>query len=186
VDEHREPVGEDAGGDPLLAVEELAEGVFAVEDDVAHHEHRPRIAEDLYRDVDRTARISPDAPHETTISEITCVSQVISDMVSRMIRFLVLYPQPTDAPAFDRHYHQTHLPLAKQLPGLRSYKTSRNPATVRGEERYYLVAELEWDDMTALQADFRSPLGEELSRDVDQLAELCPGIQSMVYELEAR
>ncbi len=103
-----------------------------------------------------------------------------------MIRFLVLYPQPTDAPAFERHYHEIHLPLAKQLPGLRSYTTSRDPSTIRGGERYYLIAELEWGDMAALQADFRSQLGQELSRDVDKLAELCPGIQSMVYELQAQ
>ncbi len=103
-----------------------------------------------------------------------------------MIRFLVLYPQPTDTCAFDHHYHEIHLPLAKRLPGLRGYMTSRSTSRVRGEESYYLIAELQWDDMSALQADFGSPLGQELSRDVDQLAQLCPGIQSMVYELEAR
>ena len=102
-----------------------------------------------------------------------------------MIRFLVIYPEPTDPVTFDRHYHEVHLPLARQLPGLRSYKVSRNtPSSIRGDGSYYLVAELEWDDMDTLRANFASPLGQELARDVDRLAELCPGIQSMVYELQ--
>jgi uncharacterized protein (TIGR02118 family) len=36
-----------------------------------------------------------------------------------MIRFLVLYRQPSDVAAFERHYLGVHVPLAKQLPGLR-------------------------------------------------------------------
>jgi uncharacterized protein (TIGR02118 family) len=101
-----------------------------------------------------------------------------------MIRFLVLYPDPTDTEAFDRHYFETHVPLAKRLPGLRSYDFSRTPQQIRGTEHYYIVAELAWDDMASLRQDFASPLGQELTRDVDQLAELCPGIQSMVYAPE--
>jgi hypothetical protein len=57
---------------------------------------------------------------------------------------------------------------------------------VRGPEPYYLVAELDRDDMASLQRDFASPLGQETARDVDQLAEFCPGIHSMIYELEAQ
>ncbi|MCA1835017.1 MAG: EthD family reductase [Actinobacteria bacterium] len=102
-----------------------------------------------------------------------------------MIRFLVLYPRPTDLAAFERHYRDVHIPLTKKLPGLRSYKTSRSAVAIRGPEPYYLIAELEWDDMASLQRDFASPLGRETARDVDRLAELCPGIHSMVYELEA-
>lgn len=102
-----------------------------------------------------------------------------------MIRFLVMYPAPTDPEAFDRHYYAVHLPLARQLPGLRSYNVSRNPpAPIRGEGAFHLVAELEYDDMDTLRNNFASPLGQQLAQDVDHLAELCPGIQSMVYELE--
>ncbi len=101
-----------------------------------------------------------------------------------MIRFLVLYPQPTDPVAFDRHYFDTHLPLAKQLPGLLSYTVSRTPSQIRGNELYYLVAYLDWEDMATLRENFASPLGQALTEDVDKLAQLCPGIQSMVCELE--
>ena len=102
-----------------------------------------------------------------------------------MVHFFVAYEQPSDVAAFERHYFDVHVPLAKRLPGLRSYSISRNPMTVRGVEPSYLVALLEWDDMDSLRQDFASPLGQQMSRDVDHLATLCPGIRSTVFELEA-
>ena len=101
-----------------------------------------------------------------------------------MVHFFVAYEQPSDVAAFDRHYFDVHVPLAKRLPGLRRYSISRNPTIVRGPEPYHLVALLEWDDMDSLRQDFASPLGREMTRDVDHLATLCPGIRSTVFELE--
>ena len=101
-----------------------------------------------------------------------------------MVRFLVLYPPPTDAEAFDKHYFEVHVPLAKQLPGLRRYTVSRTPSRVRGPGPYYLVTALDWDDMDSLRQDFGSPLGQETARDADKLAEWCPAIHSMIFELE--
>lgn len=100
-----------------------------------------------------------------------------------MVRFFVAYEQPSDVAAFDRHYFDVHVPLAKRLPGLRRYSVSRNPTPVRCPKPY-LVALLEWDDMNALRQDFSSALGQEMSRDVDHLATLCSGVRSMVFELE--
>ena len=81
---------------------------------------------------------------------------------------------------------EVHVPLAKKLPGLRSYTLGRRPSATRGAEPYYQLAELDWDDMDSLRRDFASPLGQELARDVDQLAEICPGIHGTVYELEVQ
>jgi uncharacterized protein (TIGR02118 family) len=101
-----------------------------------------------------------------------------------VVRFLVLYQQPTDPEAFERHYFDVHVPLAKQLPGLRRYTVSRDPSPIRGQQGFFLVAELDWDDMESLRRDFSSPLGQATARDVDELASLCPGIQSLTYEVE--
>jgi uncharacterized protein (TIGR02118 family) len=101
-----------------------------------------------------------------------------------MIRFLVLYKQPTDTEAFDRHYSEVHIPLAKSLPDLRSYTLSRKATVVRGEDPYYLVAQLDWDDMASMQRAFASPLGRECGTDVDELAKICPDISSVIYEVE--
>ena len=93
----------------------------------------------------------------------------------------MVYETPTDPAAFDEHYRQVHIPLAKNLPGLRRYTVSRDVAALRGEP-FYLVAELDWDDMDALRAAFASPEGQATARDI---AELVPdgGIRSMIFEL---
>lgn len=94
----------------------------------------------------------------------------------------MLYSQPQDAEAFDRHYRNVHIPLAKKLPGLRRYTISRNPDPIRGGDPYYLVAELDWDDMAALQQAFQSPEGQATAQDVPKFAS--GGVLSMVYEVE--
>ena len=100
-----------------------------------------------------------------------------------MVRFMALYDQPEDAEAFDRHYREVHIPLAKKLPGLRRYTISRNARPTRGADPYYLVAELDWDDMNALERDFRSPEGQATAEDVANLAPEGK-VRTMIYELE--
>ena len=73
-----------------------------------------------------------------------------------MVRFLVVYETPPDPAAFDAHYRDVHIPLTKELPGLRRYTISRNTSVVPGGEPFYLVAELDWDDEDALEAAFAS------------------------------
>ena len=101
-----------------------------------------------------------------------------------MVRFLVLYPQPIDVDAFERHYHDVHVPLTRKLPGVRTYAVSRNISRVRGPEPYYLVATLEWDDLASLQRDFASPVGQQTREDMADLEALCPGVHSMIFETE--
>ena len=36
-----------------------------------------------------------------------------------MARMVVIYKMPKDVKAFERHYFEKHVPLAKKLPGLR-------------------------------------------------------------------
>jgi uncharacterized protein (TIGR02118 family) len=100
-----------------------------------------------------------------------------------VIRFLVLYDPPSDPVAFDRHYREVHVPLAKALPGLRRYTLSRNLAAIRGGEPYYLVAELDWDDRESMQAAFASPLGQATAADVARLAP-DGGVRSMIFEVD--
>ncbi|MER6420078.1 EthD family reductase [Streptomyces sp. NPDC001137] len=95
-------------------------------------------------------------------------------------RFLVLYGAPPDPAAFDRHYREVHLPLARKLPGLRRYALGREPTAVRGGEPPYLVAELEWDTMEELRAAFASAEGHACAEDSERLQELAP-VRSMVF-----
>jgi len=99
-----------------------------------------------------------------------------------MVKFLVLYNTPEDLAAFDRHYHDVHIPLAKKLPGLRRYTIGRQARSIRGGDPYYLIAELEWDDMTALETAFQSPEGQATAQDVPRFA--TGGVRSMIYDVE--
>jgi uncharacterized protein (TIGR02118 family) len=100
-----------------------------------------------------------------------------------MVRFLVVYSTPADPTAFDRHYRDVHVPLARTLPGLRRYTLSRDASAVRGGEPFYLVAELDWDDLDAMRAAFTSPQGRATAEDV---ANLAPDgrVRSMVFEVD--
>ena len=100
-----------------------------------------------------------------------------------MVRFLAAYDKPDDPTAFDRHYREVHIPLAKQLPGLRRYTISRNPASTRDREAYYLIAELDWDDMTALRYAFETPEGRATADDVTNFAP-ADKVRTMIFELE--
>jgi uncharacterized protein (TIGR02118 family) len=97
-----------------------------------------------------------------------------------MVRVLVLYNHPADPEAFDRYCEQTHIPLARQLPGLVRYMVSKG-VTSLGGAKYYLVAELDWESTEAMQAAFASPIGAETTADVPNFA--TGGSSIMVYEV---
>ena len=48
-----------------------------------------------------------------------------------MAHMVVIYQTPKDPEAFNRHYFEKHVPLAKQLPGLRKYQVSTGPSRRR-------------------------------------------------------
>ena len=88
-----------------------------------------------------------------------------------MIQLTVLYGQPQDSAAFDRHYRETHASLAKKLPGLRGY-TSTRPTSLNPQEQspYYLIADLYFENMGALQAALQSPEGQAAAGDLANFA----------------
>jgi uncharacterized protein (TIGR02118 family) len=88
-----------------------------------------------------------------------------------MARLLVMYKTPTDTVAFDRYYFETHVPIAKKIPGLRRYEVSRGPvATPAGPSGVHLVAILHFDDMEAVGRAFTSPEGQVAGADLQNFA----------------
>ena len=58
-----------------------------------------------------------------------------------MAKLFAIYQQPKDAAAFDDHYFNKHVPLAKTIPGLRSYEVTRGDVMgIGGKHGVYLVA----------------------------------------------
>jgi uncharacterized protein (TIGR02118 family) len=88
-----------------------------------------------------------------------------------MAQLLVMYKTPKDTAAFDKHYVDKHIPLAKKIPGLRKYEISRGAvATPTGPSAYHLVAVLQYDDMAAIQKAFASPEGQAAVADLQNFA----------------
>src|SRR5450755_4280097 len=84
-----------------------------------------------------------------------------------MARLLVMYKTPKDEAAFDRYYFDKHVPIAKEIPGLRKYEVSRGPvATPAGASDIHLVATLHFDDLPAIGNAFASPQGQRAAADV--------------------
>jgi uncharacterized protein (TIGR02118 family) len=98
-----------------------------------------------------------------------------------MAQLLVLYNQPADPAAFDSYYFDTHVPIAKKIPGVRSYVVnSAKPAMLAGTFSPHLIAELEFDSMEALQAAMASPEGQAAAADVANFAQA--GVTLLVFE----
>lgn len=95
-----------------------------------------------------------------------------------MIRVTVLYDQPDDPAAFDKYYSETHIPLAKQLPGLLRYTVSRGLR----DKQYYLVAELDFESQEAVGAAFGSEIGKQTAADVENFA--AGRSRTLIYQVE--
>jgi uncharacterized protein (TIGR02118 family) len=106
------------------------------------------------------ALVSPRRPQEPAMTGRNALATV-----------LVLYKTPADPAAFDRYYAETHIPLAKKIPGVRSYTISKGAvATPAGASNIHLVATLAFDSFAALQAGLGSPEGAAAAADLPNFA----------------
>jgi len=88
-----------------------------------------------------------------------------------MVKAVVLYGHPDSADDFERHYAETHTPLATAIPGLQRFEAARGFATPDGGAvPYQRIAELTFEDMDALQAGMGSPEGQAAVDDLSNFA----------------
>jgi len=87
-----------------------------------------------------------------------------------MAELLVLYNTPADPAAFDRYYQQTHIPLAKKIPGLRSYVISNGPVQALAGIAPHLIAILRFDSIADLNAALASPESKAAAADLSNFA----------------
>jgi uncharacterized protein (TIGR02118 family) len=99
------------------------------------------------------------------------------------VKLVVLYTQPSDPDAFDRHYLKTHMPLANSIPGLLRSELGRVTAAIDGgEQTYYRITELYFPDQTALQDGFGSSEGQAAAADYQEIAP--PGSRMFLVDLD--
>jgi uncharacterized protein (TIGR02118 family) len=99
-----------------------------------------------------------------------------------MARMLVIYHRPEDPAAFDRHYAEVHVPLAKQLPGLRRYDVSRGAVTGPHGSGVHMVATLTFDSVAAIKAAFASEAGAACAADRRHFAPDPARFQMLLYD----
>lgn len=87
-----------------------------------------------------------------------------------MVKLIALYKKPNDTAAFDKHYFETHAPLAAKMPGLRKMEVAKCYGAPGGEPRFYLQAEMWFDNKEALNAALGSPEGKAAGKDVMSFA----------------
>ena len=79
-----------------------------------------------------------------------------------MVKLIALYRTPADKEAFDEKYFKEHIPLVDKMPGLVKTEIARLKGL--GESKYYLQAEMYFNDMDSFNAAMASPEGKASAR----------------------
>jgi len=88
-----------------------------------------------------------------------------------MVRLLILYGHPQDPAAFDKHYGEVHIPLAKGMKGFKKWTLGKVLGAPDGSASdYYYVADLYADTRADIEAILESPEGQAAVADVPNYA----------------
>jgi uncharacterized protein (TIGR02118 family) len=106
----------------------------------------------------------------------------VQKMRGMVVRFTVLYSPAADSAAFHKYYVETHVPIAKKLPGLQEYTVSDGAIT--GPDGtpapYELVANLTFASRDAVRAALGSPEFAATGADLGNFAQA--GVAILMYE----
>ncbi len=101
-----------------------------------------------------------------------------------MALIAAVYKKPKDAAAFDAYYFSKHVPIAKTMPGLRSYQVSDGAVGLPVEPgAVHLVALLEFDSVEAIWQAFASSEGQATAADLANFAD--GGVDLMVFDTKS-
>ena len=87
-----------------------------------------------------------------------------------MVKLVALYKKPEDEAAFMQHYNGVHTPLVKKIPGLRKLEITHLSGSPMGEAPWFLMAEMYYDSMDAMNSANASPEGKATARDLMSFA----------------
>jgi uncharacterized protein (TIGR02118 family) len=103
-----------------------------------------------------------------------------------MAQVIMIYKTPRNPAAFDRHYFDVHVPLARQLPGLRKLETNRGPIiSLYGASEAHLVAALHFDSLADINAAIMSECGRACAADRQQLAPHANDVQMFLFDTQS-
>jgi|SRR5208337_1258277 len=101
-----------------------------------------------------------------------------------MAAIVAVYKTPKSVDAFNTYYFTKHVPLAKTIPGLRSYRVSDGPVGLPVEPgAVHFVAILEFDSVDAIHHALASPEGQATVADLGNFAD--GGADVMVFNTKS-
>lgn len=88
-----------------------------------------------------------------------------------MIKVTILYGNPEDPAAFERHYDSVHRSLFEKIPNVRHFQSARALVPPDGTRPpYHRSAELYFDSLDLMQSGMNSPEGRVPSADARDFA----------------
>jgi uncharacterized protein (TIGR02118 family) len=78
----------------------------------------------------------------------------------------VIYPRPDDPEHFKKYYKETHIPLAKQLPGLKSCAYAYPAAIGPADNVPFCIFQAWFESPQAMGQAMQSELGTKVAADV--------------------
>ncbi len=100
-----------------------------------------------------------------------------------MVKLVALYKHPENKEQFDEHYFNVHTPITKKIPGLKKMKVTKfTGSPMGGESEYYLMCEMYYKDMDALNNGLRSEEGKASGKDLMGFAK---GLVTLIIGEEA-
>ncbi len=87
-----------------------------------------------------------------------------------MVKLVAMYRKPADVSAFEAHYKEIHTPLARKMPGLKKMEVAHFTGSPGGEPKFYMMAELYFDNKESMMSAMGSPEGKAAAKDVMSFA----------------
>jgi uncharacterized protein (TIGR02118 family) len=87
-----------------------------------------------------------------------------------MVKLIALYRKPADIEAFEQHYFEVHMPLVAKIPGLLKSEVTRLKGFPGQDSKYYLMAEMYYENMDMMNAGMASPEGKASGKDLMSFA----------------
>jgi uncharacterized protein (TIGR02118 family) len=100
------------------------------------------------------------------------------------VKLTVIYDNPADPAAFDKHYRSVHVLLAGKLPNLRRAELAKVfPKEDGSPTPAYRVAELYFDSYDSACAAIASPEGQAAIKDALEIG--TAGVKFLLCDIEA-
>jgi len=99
------------------------------------------------------------------------------------VKLTVVYDNPADPQAFEKHYAGVHVPLVGKISGVRRVETAKVfPKEDGSPTPAYRVAALHFDDYSSACAAIASPEGQAAIADAKQLG--AAGVKFLLGDIE--